>query len=219
MCRSLLALLVMLLAGCAASQRPGADGLALRDGDASAPPSLAALPGLEPQDSQRWHRGLTLARQVFERALPPPPVDRSYASLSEWVEQDVAAWIAARRESMEEARFQFSSTTGATPDALVVRSAVVGLLQEDTAQTLATIPAPSELDSEPEIAELYRELVRVQSEPFIGAARGEYRACAELAEQEGGRQLERFGEFCRSRFDRLAPPPSAAPKPLSAARQ
>jgi hypothetical protein len=119
---------------------------------------------------------------------------------------------------MDETRFQFSSTTGIDPDARVLRSAVVGLLQEDTAQALGAIPAPSELDSEPEIAELYRELVRVQSEPFIGAACAEYRACAEVAEEEGGSQLERFGEFCRARFERLSPPPSAAPRTLSAAR-
>jgi hypothetical protein len=207
--------LMLLFAGCAGNQLPAARGSALRQGDATAPPSLAVLPALEPADSQRWHRGMTLAGQAFARGLPPPPADRSFAALSEWVEQDVATWIAARRESMDETRFQFGSNSGAGADAEILRSAVVGLLQEDTAQALASMPAPSELDSEPEIAELYRELVRVQSEPFVGAARGEYRTCADRAEEEGG-TLTHFAAFCRARFERITP--TATLQPTAAKR-
>ena len=47
----------------------------------------------------------------------------------------------------------------------IVAGALVGLVYEDIARTLLTVPVPAELDSEPEITEAFRELLLKQAEP------------------------------------------------------
>ncbi|HKU40605.1 MAG TPA: hypothetical protein VJR89_20735 [Polyangiales bacterium] len=174
----------------------------LRPGDASAPPSLRALPELSKDRSERLHRGLTQAKQVFAAQLPAAPSERSYDVLSAWVESEVAHWIDARRDAVEETRFQFKSSAP-EPATQVIASAVIGLLQEDTAHQLAQIPQPRELDNEPEIAALFHELVLGQADPFQRAALEEYESCAKAGDEEGG-QLQRFAKFCKERHHRLA---------------
>jgi hypothetical protein len=176
---------------------------ALRNGDPSGPPSLQGLPDVaKGTTSQRTQLGMSLARQVLETRLPAPPSDRSYERLQLWIDQDVVPWVSARRDSVEETRFQFGLEKGASADERVVARAVLGLLQEDTALTLANIPSPAELDSEPEVGVMFRDLVRTQSEPFQSAALSEYRDCATRGYEEG-RDLRRWAVFCNTRFDRL----------------
>jgi hypothetical protein len=134
--------------------------------------------------------------------LPEPPSDRSYQRLQTWIDQDVVPWVSARRESVDETRFEFGLEHGASTDERIVATAVLGLLQEDTALTLANIPSPAELDSEPEVAQMFRDLVRTQSQPFQSAALSEYHDCATRA-YEQGQELRRWALFCHGRFDHL----------------
>jgi hypothetical protein len=175
----------------------------LSNGDPTAPPSLRALPDVaKGRASERVQLGMSLARQVLETRLPEPPTDHSYQRLQLWIDQDVVPWVSARRESVEETRFQFGLDHGASSDERVVANAVLGLLQEDTALSLANIPSPAELDTEPEVGEMFRDLVRTQSQPFQSAAASEYHECATNAYEEG-REFQRWAVFCHTRFDRL----------------
>jgi hypothetical protein len=194
----------LIVAACGAAQTDVASNAdALRNGDPTAPPSLRALPDVaKGKSSQRVQLGMSLARQVLETRLPEPPNDHSYQRLQLWIDQDVVPWVSARRESVEETRFQFGLDHGASTDERIVASAVLGLLQEDTALSLANIPSPAELDTEPEVGEMFRDLVRTQSQPFQSAAASEYRDCATSAYEEG-RELRHWAVFCHARFDHL----------------
>jgi hypothetical protein len=98
-------------------------------------------------------------------------------------------------------RLAFSSSRAIRATQVIV-SAVIGLLQEDTAYQLSLIPQPKELDNEPEIAAMFHELVRGQSDPFQNAALTEYLQCVKAGDDVGG-PLLRFARFCQQRHDRL----------------
>jgi hypothetical protein len=193
----------LLVLGCATQPPPAAQSQPekLLPGDTYAPPSLRALPELGSARSSQLHRALTMAGEAFAKPLPPAPVDRKYEALSEWVANDVARWIDQRRDALEETRFQFNSSDP-EPATRVIVSAVIGLLQEDTAYQLSLIPQPRELDNEPEIAAMFHELVQGQVDPFQNAALTEYRQCTQSGDDQGGASL-RFAHFCQQRYDRL----------------
>ena len=176
---------------------------ALRNGNPEGPPTMQSLPDVAKSSaSPRVQSGMTLARQVLATRIPAPPSDRSYQHLQSWIDHDVVPWVTARRESVDETRFQFGLEDGASDDERVVATAVIGLLQEDTALALASIPSPSELDTEPEVEEMFRDLVRTQSEPFQNAALDQYRTCANRA-YESSPELRRWALYCHKRFDHL----------------
>ena len=178
---------------------------ALEQGDGDAPPDFAALPDLTAsQQSPRLQQGFSLARQVLGKSLPTPPDDRRYGPLQAWIDGTVAPWITARREAVDDTRFQFALDQGASNRDAAIARGVIGLLHENTALELSHIPSPLELETEPEIAEIFRELVATQAKPFVNAARSEYRKCAELAAAEGG-ELKRWANFCATRHDHLHP--------------
>jgi hypothetical protein len=130
------------------------------------------------------------------------PADHRYQVLKFWIDSQVAPWVAARRDSVDEARFEFGLEHDVSIDERVVANAVLGLLQEDTAVSLTQIPAPTELDNEPEVAEIFRDLVQTQVQPFRNAALTQYRDCAKSAYEEG-RDLRRWAVFCQGREGRL----------------
>jgi hypothetical protein len=207
----------VVIAGCAGSvSADRQERIAMRVGDATAPPSLRALPEIDKPRSKQLHRGLAQAGKVFGSPLPAAPADRVYIELAAWVEEDVANWVIARRDAVEETRFQFETSAKSDPTAQVIANAVVGLLQEDTARSLSAIPVPVELDSEPEIAALFRELVDTQAAPFLAAAKTEYQRCETGADDADG--LERFARFCATRAERLLRPAAASQPRLTAAK-
>jgi len=177
----------------------------LREGDPDAPPSLSALPDLVPggdADTPRMHDGMLLARAAFDAVLPDAPVDRSFGSLQRWVEREVSAWVERRRGQVDATRACFERGGAPSEGESVVRHAVLGLLEEDTARWLGRIPPPRELDDEPEIASMYVEMVRAQTRPFLDLSVSELGDCA----NEGYRassELRPFALFCHARFDRL----------------
>lgn len=195
-----------LLACGAARPEVGVSAAALSRGDADGPPAFASLPDLAAsQQSPRLQQGFSLARQVLANGLPTPPDDRRYGQLQAWIDGTVAPWIAARREAVDDARFQFAVEEGAPSTEAAIARGVLGLLQENTALELTHIPSPAELDTEPEIAEMFHELVATQAKPFVYSAMAEYRKCAELAAAEGG-ELARWARFCAARHEHLRSP-------------
>ncbi len=189
-------------------------------GDPNAAPALSALPDMvrEPAgEAERMHPPLALASEILERRLPDPPDDRSYASLSEWVESTIAPWVEQRRDAIDDVRFQMMRDSPAETEQ-VLCSTVVGLLQEDTALSLERIPAPAELDREPEVAKMFRDIIHLQARPFMEAALREYAACAKLGTDEGA-ELERWGRFCDVRQKRLRSDQAIGAAPLAAVTQ
>jgi hypothetical protein len=198
------------LLGCAsASPEVGLKHAELRHGDPDAAPEFAALPDVQTaQQSPRVLRGLSLARQVLARGLPVPPDDRRFSVLQSWIDQTVAPWVEARRDSLDETKFQFGvevpAATPATPAPTegTIAWGVLGLLEENTASELTRIPAPAELDTEPEIADIFRELVSTQARPFRSAALSKYKKCYELG-LHGGDELSDWTAFCGLRYERV----------------
>lgn len=198
------------LLGCAsAGPEVGVKHAELREafrGDPEAAPEFAALPDVQPaHQTPSVLRGLSLARHVLQQGLPTPPEDRRFAVLQHWIDQTVAPWVEARRDSVDETKFQFGVETPSTAAATPVGSiawGVLALLEENTASELAGIPSPAELDSEPEIAEIFRELVSTQARPFRSAALVKYRKCYELGTKVGD-DVADWAAFCGLRYERV----------------
>jgi hypothetical protein len=188
-------------------------------GDANARPSLAVLPALPTGASgntTRTHHGLLVAREALDTTMPTPPHDRSYLSLKSWVDAELVVWLERRREQADLTRARFALETEVSGSERAVSHAALGLIHEDTALWLGTIPAPRELDSEPEIAALYRELVSVQVDTFLNSAVVEFRDCANEAYQAAD-DMRGWARFCHARFDRLREDVLASRKQAQAA--
>jgi hypothetical protein len=190
--------------GCAEASAPPAAAAPLAGGgDPDAPPNLLALPELPADaDTPRTHQGILVARQTLDAALPAAPADRTFASLQRWVNSDVLAWVQRRRAQTMATRDRFFVEGEPNEAERIVSLAVIGLLDEDTARALGNLPPPSELDSEPEIAAMYRDVTRVQASAFMSAALAALRDCANSA-YRGPVSWRGFARFCHARFDRL----------------
>jgi hypothetical protein len=145
---------------------------------------------------------LLIAREALQARLPAPPADRSHASLQAWVDDAVVDWIRQRRDGIEQVRQRFELEGRPSDDERIVRDATLGLLHEDTADVLASLPEPAELASEPEITRVYREVLAAQAEPFVSSALLQFRDCAELAYARE-EAMAVWAEFCHARFERL----------------
>jgi hypothetical protein len=162
-------------------------------GDPDADPSMVSLPSLSsPLEAMSGHMrfGWQLAEEALALPMPPPPPRGDSAALALWADDELAARreldMAADNDDVE----------------LIVAGAVVGLLYEDVALALRSIPVPSELASDPEIAEIFREVREAQAKPFLEHARRAYRACAANAEQ-GPTEMTHWSRYCSSRRWRL----------------
>lgn len=195
------------LAGCGSTAPPEAatpsgETASTAGGEGAA---LGVLPAVErgsDADTARTHQGLLIARATLDAAMPAPPGDRSYATLQRWVDTEVVAWVERRRAQTQEVRDRFELEGEPNESELAVSRAVVGLIQEDTARALRSIPAPRELETEPEIAAMYRDIVSRQADTFLNSAVVDFRDCANGAYRAAD-AMRPFALFCHERFDRL----------------
>lgn len=197
----------VLLGACAGSapRAQGAEAQALSPGRPDGPPKLSALPSLprgEQAGTERTRQGLLVMREAFDAVLPESPAEASYDNLQHWVDGAVVDWIGRRNAKLEQARFEFGVGREPTPAEHIVALAATGLLQEDTARQLATIPSPAELQGEPMVQEVYRDVIRAQARPFLSSALVRYRECADEA-HDGPEALRHWAGFCDGRFQRL----------------
>jgi hypothetical protein len=164
---------------------------------------LLALPELPADaDTPRTHQGLLVARATLDAAIPAPPADRSFVSLQRWVDGDVVVWLEKRRAQTLATRDRFLVEGEPNDAERIVSLAVVGLIDEDTARALGNLPPPSELDDEPDIEAMYRDVTRLQAGAFMSAAIAGMHDCAE-AGYRGPEAWRPFARFCHARFDRL----------------
>lgn len=184
--------------GAAAGQRGVPPG-GLARGDAEGVPSLAALPadGIDRADfSEGMTHGWDLAKQTFVEQMPAVPAAHDSTTLGAWSEGPLAAWLHDKTEVVEVARRALDEAAEESSEQRIVGGAIVGLMYEDVGRALLVLPLPEELNREPEIATVYRDVIAFQASPWIEYARRAYRACRENARIH---EIEPYAEFCATR--------------------
>jgi len=196
-------LLLPFAAGCGA----GATGLAApaHAGDPEAPPGVEALPSTVTSDmSERMRFGWLLAEESLGLEPPDLPARRETRVLQRWTSTELRRWLARRSHTVEAARRELDRAAEQTHRQRIVAGALVGMLYEDVAGVLLSVPVPDDLHSEPDIAAMYRDVLRHQASPWVEHARSAYRACAQHAVEP--RDMHPWSVFCARRADRLPPP-------------
>lgn len=176
----------------------------LDPGNVDGPPTMECLPDPDVQDTaltQRMRFGWTLAEESF--LVPPPaaPNDRAALNLETWSEEVLAPWLERKTHTIEAARRELDQAAEEEHRQRIMGGAIVGLMYEDVARLLRSIPPPEELASEPEIADIYRDILRSQARPFLEHARRAYSACAQNAIRP--ESMRHWSRFCAGRQDRL----------------
>jgi hypothetical protein len=182
-------------AGCAAAPKP-----VRYAGDPAGQPSIESLPSLDVPDSELTSEMRTarlLSAEALQLPAPQPPSRRDAQALTAWSEGEFKRWLEHKQHCADDARAELDRAALQSHRQRILAGALVGLLYEDIARTLLTVPTPSELDSEPEISEAFRELLLKQAEPYLMQSRLAYAACAGNA--EGMSSLDHWVGFCSGR--------------------
>ena len=139
-----------------------------------------------------------LTEQSFE--LPPPrsaPAGGTHREITQWTETELRRWLERKHQMVEAARAELNVAAEESHAQRVWAGALVGLMYEDVARVLVDVPVPRELVEDPEIAVIFRDVVRSQASPYLDHAQRAYRACHLNARQR--RELEPWGSFCEDR--------------------
>lgn len=174
--------------------------------------SMRCLPETDVPTSEltvHAQRGLELAEASFTYEPPPAPASRAARDLTAWSDGPLRTWLAQKTHAIDLARRELDLAADENHRQRILGGAVVGLMYEDVARFLRSVPAPVDLDSEPEILAIYGNLIRSQARPFLELSRAAYRACSLNADRPPG--MRHFATFCRERLDGL--PESDAPRP------
>jgi hypothetical protein len=200
---SLCSVLVSLgMVGCLSSS--AGNKRAYQEGDATGKPRVEALPSIDIEPSKLTPE-MRMARLLSAESLnldpPVQPRDTSTATIAEWSDHELKTWMQTKHASAEAARVELDRAAVQNQRQRIMAGAMVGLVYEDLARTLLTLPVPAELASEPEIAAMYVDILRTQAGPYLLQARHAYTACAGNAEQMPA--LHHWSEFCLSRENQL----------------
>jgi hypothetical protein len=192
--------MLCMAAACAGSLRTGP----VRSGDVQGPPRVEALPSLD-VDEQDLTKEMRMARMLSEESLnlpaPALPSGRTADDIQRWSEDTLASWLGRKQERAEAARAELDVAALQNQRQRIVAGALVGLVYEDVAQGLLRVPAPRELESEPEILAMYHDLLQQQAEPYLNHAKLGYDACA--ANAHALASLEHWSAFCGGRSGQL----------------
>lgn len=199
--------LLAALAACALLV-PACGGPRLREGAfqgrSEGLPSMRCLPETDVEASEyteHMRRGLALAEASFDVPAPSPPASRAAGDLTDWSNGPLRAWLEQKVNAITAARQELDLAAEENHRQRIFGGAVVGLMYEDIARVLRSVPAPVDLDTEPEILRIYQDLVRTQARPFLELSRAAYRACSLNADRPEG--MRHFATFCRERLDQL----------------
>jgi hypothetical protein len=207
-------LAVIMLAGCAASGSR-ARGIHYQEGDVQGAPRVEALPSLDVSDeglTAEMRMARLLSAECLNLEPPLRPSEVSNAAMEQWSDAQLKSWMQHKHASAEAARKELDKAAVQNPRQRIMAGAMVGLVYEDVARNLLSLPTPAELVSEPEIAAMYVDLLRTQATPYLVQARAAYTACAGNAEQLA--PLRHWSGFCLSREESLpALGLDAQPKP------
>jgi hypothetical protein len=176
----------------------------LDPGRPDVPPSLEAMPdpgapeaALPPRMREAWAR----ARLAFAVPAPDMPVDPDVERLGRFIEGTLADWLDRKGRRVDAALAELDLAAEESHRQRVIAGALAGLLHEDIARVLLSLPVPHELDDDPEIARVYAETNEVRARRYVEHARLAYRACARNAAFPS--PMVHFRRFCDGREDRL----------------
>jgi hypothetical protein len=193
--------IVLVLAGCASTpMRAGP----LDPGQVEPRPSMECLPDPDVADvafTRRMRVGWDLAAESFLVPPPEPPRDETARNLELWSDEVLAPWLERKTQTVEAARRELDRAAEENHRQRIIGGAIVGLMYEDVARALRAIPPPEELEDEPEIRDIYRDILRSQARPFLEEARHAYSACAQNAVQPAG--MRHWSRFCSERGENL----------------
>jgi hypothetical protein len=199
---SVLCLSTVGLLGCMSSS-PGARRV-YQEGDATGQPRVEALPSLD-IDQSKLTQEMRMARLLSAESLnldpPVRPRDTSTATIADWSDNELKSWMQSKHQAAEAARKELDVAAVQNHRQRIMAGAMVGLVYEDVARTLLTLPIPAELSSEPEIAAMYVDILRTQAGPYLVQSRQAYAACAGNAAQLP--ELKHWSEFCLTREEKL----------------
>lgn len=167
-------------------------------------PSFSCLPEPDIADAAytpHLRRGLALAEASFDRPAPVAPTSRAFQDIQAWTDGPLREWLEQKQHAIEEARTELEAAGEEDHRQRIIGGAVIGLIYEDLARTLRRVPVPVDLDSEPQIREMFDALVRSQARPFLETARTSYRACTFHAQHPDS--MHHYSTFCRTRLDHL----------------
>lgn len=178
-------------------------------GDVAGAPSIEALPSLDVPDallSMQMKRARLLTAESLALQVPIA-VDTHASALASWSDSALKGWLKEKHARAEAARKELDRAAVVSHRERILAGALVGLVYEDMARALLSVPAPSELDDEPEVRKVFGEVLRAQASPYLVHARLAYQACA--ANAQGLAPMGHWSSFCDGRRDELPEvPPS-----------
>lgn len=178
----------------------------LSQGSVEAPPSLQALPDLdvpEEEVSERMRFAMSMAEEALEIPTPPPPEDRSLQSISAWMEGVIGPWIAQKSHSVSSARDVLMSSSRESGRERTLATAIIALMYEDLVRSLRTMPMPADLEAEPEVAQLYRDVVFANLTPYVREALRFYRDGCMANADRGPEGMQHWRSYCARRSNAL----------------
>jgi hypothetical protein len=184
------------LVGCGPTLRSGP----LYPGRGSSEPSLRCLPDPDIADveyTRHLREGLALAEESFSLGHPAPPAARDSATLTIWADGPFQTWLTMKTRAVEAARRELDAAAEENHRQRIIAGAVVGMMYEDVARVLGSVPGPVDLEGEPEIRRVYESTLHMQSEPYFSIAERAYEACAANARQP--QSMRHWTSFCRER--------------------
>ncbi len=173
-------------------------------GDARGHASIEVLPSLDVADSElsdQMRMARMLSAESLELPAPAIPEDRSASNLTRWSDHELKSWVSAKLKRAEAARAELDRAAIENHRQRILAGALMGLVYEDVARTLLVLPIPRELESEPEIGAIFRELMEKQAAPYLFHARLAYVACAGNA--AGLSTMNHWSDFCSAREEGL----------------
>jgi hypothetical protein len=144
---------------------------------------------------------MLLARALSSESLaiadPTPPVGRSAEEIEHWTEQVLTPWITAKTARAADARAELDKAALQNHRQRIMAGALVGLVYEDVARVVASVPVPEDFNSEPEIADMFREVMAGHALPYISQAESAYAACTANADQLPS--MRHWAAYCEKR--------------------
>jgi hypothetical protein len=148
---------------------------------------------------------MRLARSLTSESLaiadPIPPVGRSAEEIEAWTDQVLTPWITAKTARAADACAELDKAASQNHRQRIMAGALVGLVYEDVARVVASVPVPEDFHTEPEIAQMFREVMASHALPYISQAESAYEACSANANQLPS--MRHWASYCEKRRTQL----------------